>query len=188
MDPPHHRRQKRTYGKKRVTVTAAVAAIFGTATSSQPLPQSPTSPSRPPLADITSAIGNINLNGSDSDDDDDDEEDDNEEAIGDDNANDEQLKPLVTAYKTDRGEKLIIKKWADVLAANARMKKIAEASYAEVYRITNNIGTSIIKIMELQLPKDPGSLERRTALKVGDVVSEIRIMNAMTEVPEAEWL
>ncbi|KAK4123472.1 hypothetical protein N657DRAFT_645017, partial [Parathielavia appendiculata] len=42
--------------------------------------------------------------------------------------------------------------WDDVCPAGDRIEKIAEASYAEVYRITNAHGTSIIKVIRLESP------------------------------------
>jgi serine/threonine-protein kinase haspin len=72
--------------------------------------------------------------------------------------------------------------WGDILDEDPVIVKIAEASYAEVYRVANEIGSSVIKIMRLQTPEDPDSLDLYNAIKVTNVISEIRIMNAMTEL------
>lgn len=42
--------------------------------------------------------------------------------------------------------------WADMCPPGDRIEKIAEASYAEVYRVTNERGTSIIKAIRLASP------------------------------------
>ncbi|KJR82949.1 uncharacterized protein SPSK_04108 [Sporothrix schenckii 1099-18] len=42
--------------------------------------------------------------------------------------------------------------WADLCPPGDRIEKIAEASYAEVYRVTNERGTSIIKTIRLASP------------------------------------
>lgn len=64
------------------------------------------------------------------------------------------------------------------------MVKIAEASYAEVYRITIPSGeTSIIKVMRIESPDDPAASKSGTAIRVENIVSEVRIMNALTELP-----
>ncbi|CAK7226583.1 hypothetical protein SBRCBS47491_006281 [Sporothrix bragantina] len=45
--------------------------------------------------------------------------------------------------------------WADMCPPGDRIEKIAEASYAEVYRVTNKRGTSIIKAIRLASPIKP---------------------------------
>ncbi|CAK7241806.1 MAG: hypothetical protein STHCBS139747_003277 [Sporothrix thermara] len=45
--------------------------------------------------------------------------------------------------------------WADMCPPGDRIEKIAEASYAEVYRVTNERGTSIIKAIRLASPIKP---------------------------------
>jgi serine/threonine-protein kinase haspin len=93
------------------------------------------------------------------------------------------LAPLLDAYEIDRGYPLATKKWDDVLAPGSTLEKIAEASYAEVFRITNPIGSSILKLLRLKVPTDPTSKKSDTAIKVDTVVSEMRLMNALTEIP-----
>lgn len=82
--------------------------------------------------------------------------------------------------------------WAALLPAGTySVKKIAEASYAEVYRIIEDESvcagqerrSSILKVMRLKSRRDPNSMEIDTASRAEDVVSEIRIMNALTEIP-----
>ncbi|TVY58509.1 putative serine/threonine-protein kinase haspin-like protein, partial [Lachnellula suecica] len=96
------------------------------------------------------------------------------------------LLPLINAYKTDTGQVLTCHSWADMLPETCTVVKIAEASYAEVYRITVPTGeTSIIKMMRIQSPHDPSSSESvcDTAIQVQNIISEVRIMNALTELP-----
>ncbi|QSZ31371.1 hypothetical protein DSL72_000936 [Monilinia vaccinii-corymbosi] len=93
------------------------------------------------------------------------------------------LSPLLDAYEKDNGYPLATKNWDDVLAPGSSIQKIAEASYAEVFRITNPAGSSILKLLRLKVPTDPTSKRSDTAIKVETVVSEMRLMNALTEIP-----
>ncbi|KAH8805666.1 hypothetical protein F5884DRAFT_800175 [Xylogone sp. PMI_703] len=94
------------------------------------------------------------------------------------------LRPLLDAYQKDRGYPLHIRAWDELLPADVKIEKIAEASYAEVYRLSNEFGTSIIKVMQLKTPINGATdSESYTALDVESVVSEFRIMNAVTEIP-----
>jgi hypothetical protein len=93
------------------------------------------------------------------------------------------LQPLTHAYKVDRNHDLPITSWAELLPAGATVVKIAEASFAEVYRVTVDGRDSILKVMQLKVPSDPSSLHSYTAIKVENVASEIRLMNALTEYP-----
>jgi serine/threonine-protein kinase haspin len=93
------------------------------------------------------------------------------------------LEPLIEAHRVDTGKDISVLDWLAILPPSSSITKIAEASYAEVYRITASAGSSIIKIMQLQVPSDEASYEIETANAVENVVSEIRIMNALTEVP-----
>jgi serine/threonine-protein kinase haspin len=95
----------------------------------------------------------------------------------------EYLLPLTSAYKADRSTVLAIQDWSNILPESSTLTKIAEASYAEVYRISSNGESSIIKVMQLKVPTDPASLKNDAASEVKNVVSEIRIMNALTVVP-----
>lgn len=93
------------------------------------------------------------------------------------------LLPLVTAYKADIGRSMLVKDWNDILDDNTALEKIAEASYAEVYRVSTRAGSSILKIMRIKLPELPDSLDVETAIDVNILISELRIMNALTTVP-----
>jgi len=93
------------------------------------------------------------------------------------------LLPLTSSYRIDRGKELPVTEWKDLIPEGATVEKIAEASYAEVYRISIDGQNSIIKLMQLQIPSDPESLTSHSTLKVETVVSEVRLMNALTESP-----
>lgn len=76
-----------------------------------------------------------------------------------------------------------LESWTSILPVNSTLTKIAEASFAEVYRITTLSATSIVKIMPLKSPDDPASLIRTYASSISDVIPELRIMNTLTEIP-----
>ncbi|CZT13510.1 uncharacterized protein RCO7_09304 [Rhynchosporium graminicola] len=93
------------------------------------------------------------------------------------------LAVLADAYELDRGTPLFMSTWPEILPSSAEVWKIAEASFAEVYRVTTDAGSSIIKVLQLKIPTDPASSDIGTAINAADLVSEIRIMNVLTEVP-----
>jgi len=93
------------------------------------------------------------------------------------------LSPLTTAYFKDNGRRLAVHSWADILDPEDGLNKIAEGSYAEVYRVQTGSKTSIIKVMPLKVDTDPQSLELYTAAPVSSLVAEVRIMNALAEIP-----
>ncbi|KAG0647541.1 Serine threonine-kinase haspin [Hyphodiscus hymeniophilus] len=93
------------------------------------------------------------------------------------------LKPLTETYKKDRGYSLRITNWDDLIPQGADVEKIAEASFAEVYRVSIDGQSSILKLMQLKIPSDPLSATSKSAIEVETVVSEIRLMNALTEHP-----
>ncbi|KAH6849785.1 hypothetical protein B0I37DRAFT_443911 [Chaetomium sp. MPI-CAGE-AT-0009] len=80
--------------------------------------------------------------------------------------------------------------WADVCADGDRIDKIAEASFAEVYRITNAQGTSIIKVIRLQSPiKQQTKAQVRSGLvdeephSEDDMQGELRISEWLADIP-----
>ncbi|KAL2201216.1 hypothetical protein P885DRAFT_65497 [Corynascus similis CBS 632.67] len=80
--------------------------------------------------------------------------------------------------------------WADVCPPGARIEKIAEASYAEVYRIINEHGTSIIKVVRLQSPIKPQTkAQERSGLvdeephSEEDMQGELRISEWLAGIP-----
>ncbi|EPE04898.1 haspin protein kinase [Ophiostoma piceae UAMH 11346] len=65
---------------------------------------------------------------------------------------------------TDIDADLRVLTWADMCPPGDRIEKIAEASYAEVYRVTNERGTSIIKAIRLK-PEQGGALSIKPQTK-----------------------
>lgn len=91
----------------------------------------------------------------------------------------------VTSY-----DDLRVLSWADVCPAGDRIEKIAEASYAEVYRITNAHGTSIIKVVRLESPIKPQTkAQERSGLvdeephSEEDMRGELHISEWLADIP-----
>ena len=93
------------------------------------------------------------------------------------------LQPLTSTYKMDRGKGLPITAWNNLIPQGAEVEKIAEASFAEVYRVSIEGQSSILKLMQLKVPSDLLSSTSNSAIEVDTVVSEVRLMNALTEYP-----
>lgn len=92
------------------------------------------------------------------------------------------LSPLLDAYDDNGHPRPTIKDWNSALDPEWPLLKIAESSYAEVYKVTNPSGTSILKVMALKPPSGAGS-RRETACTVESVISEVLIMDIMAEIP-----
>ncbi|OAR02763.1 hypothetical protein LLEC1_06617 [Akanthomyces lecanii] len=85
---------------------------------------------------------------------------------------------------------LRILSWEDVCPHGDRIEKIAEASYAEVYRVTNNRGTSIIKVIRLHSPiKAKTKAQERSKLvdeephAEEDINGELQISEWLADIP-----
>lgn len=80
--------------------------------------------------------------------------------------------------------------WAEVCPPGDNITKIAEASYAEVYRVTNERGTSIIKVIRLS---SPIKAQTKTQQKAGlvdeephgesDLQGELQISEWVADIP-----
>ncbi|KAI0166470.1 hypothetical protein GGR57DRAFT_446830 [Xylariaceae sp. FL1272] len=80
--------------------------------------------------------------------------------------------------------------WTEVCPPGDKIVKIAEASYAEVYRVTNERGTSIIKVIRMQSPIKP---QTKTQQKSGlvdeephqesDLQGELQISEWVADIP-----
>lgn len=80
--------------------------------------------------------------------------------------------------------------WDDVCPPGDCIAKIAEASFAEVYRVSNERGTSIIKVIRLESPIKP---QTKAQVKSGlvdeephsqdDVNGELRISEWLADIP-----
>ena len=93
-----------------------------------------------------------------------------------------------TEYDSD--DDLRILTWDDVCQEGDQIEKIAEASYAEVYRISNERGTSIIKVIRLQSPIKPQTkAQERSGLvdeephSEDDLRGELKISEWLADVP-----
>ena len=80
--------------------------------------------------------------------------------------------------------------WDEVSPPDAGIEKIAEASYAEVYRVTNERGTSIIKVIRLPSPiKAQTKAQVRSGLvdeephSPEDVKGELQISEWLADIP-----
>ena len=105
---------------------------------------------------------------------------------------DPDLTPLVELFESKNLD-FRCATWQSILPEECSVVKIAEASYAEVYRVTTQEGTSIVKIMPLVVPHDPSSSSRINSSKVDDVIPELQIMDVLTEIPgfvkfKAAWI
>lgn len=91
-----------------------------------------------------------------------------------------------TVGETSIDEGLRILTWDDVCPPGDQIIKIAEASYAEVYRVTNERGTSIIKVIRLESPIKPQTKAQiRAGLVDEQPHSEVDIQG---ELQISEWL
>lgn len=80
--------------------------------------------------------------------------------------------------------------WDDVCPPGDRIEKIAEASYAEVYRVTNERGTSVIKVIRLPSPIKPQTKAQVRSRLVdeephseNDVNGELQISEWLADIP-----
>lgn len=80
--------------------------------------------------------------------------------------------------------------WEDVCQPGDQIEKIAEASYAEVYRITNDRGTSIIKAIRLASPIKPQTKAQQKSGLVDeephsedDLAGELQISELLADIP-----
>ncbi|KAL1870524.1 hypothetical protein VTK73DRAFT_2598 [Phialemonium thermophilum] len=87
-------------------------------------------------------------------------------------------------------DELRVLTWDDVCPSGDRIEKIAEASYAEVYRISNDRGTSIIKVIRLDSPIKPQTKAQEQSGLVDeephseeDLVGELKISEWLADVP-----
>ena len=97
---------------------------------------------------------------------------------------------------TDIDAGLRVLTWADMCPPGDRIEKIAEASYAEVYRVTNERGTSIIKAIRLKPEQgDAPSIKPQTKQQTksglvdeephdeGDLRGELTISEWLADIP-----
>ncbi|POS69193.1 hypothetical protein DHEL01_v212415 [Diaporthe helianthi] len=99
-------------------------------------------------------------------------------------------KPSLILTPLDTQEDSNILTWEDVCPFGDRIEKIAEASYAEVYRITNDRGTSIIKVIRLESPIKPQTKAQQKSGLVDeephsedDLAGELQISELLADIP-----
>ncbi|KAI1809936.1 hypothetical protein GGS20DRAFT_243373 [Poronia punctata] len=94
--------------------------------------------------------------------------------------------------RTPRNEskELQVLTWAEVCPPGDDIVKIAEASYAEVYRVTNERGTSIIKVIRMESPIKPQTKMQQKAGLVdeqphteSDLLGELKISEWVADIP-----
>lgn len=95
-----------------------------------------------------------------------------------------------TTEDADPDGKLQVLTWPDICPAGDKIVKIAEASYAEVYRVTNARGTSIIKVIRM---KSPIKAQTKTQQKMklvdeephseSDLIGELKISEWLADIP-----
>ncbi|KAI1330427.1 hypothetical protein F5Y16DRAFT_363101 [Xylariaceae sp. FL0255] len=85
---------------------------------------------------------------------------------------------------------LQILSWAEVCPPGDQIVKIAEASYAEVYRVTNERGTSIIKVIRMESPIKPQTKAQQKSGLVdeepreeSDLHGELQISEWVADIP-----
>jgi serine/threonine-protein kinase haspin len=119
-----------------------------------------------------------------------------EEAVSEPSLDEDELSRLVKAQIASEAEEaaqeapLRTLTWDDVCPPGDQIVKIAEASYAEVYRVTNNRGTSIIKVIRLP---SPIKLQTKAQIRSGlvdeephseeDIKGELQISEWLADIP-----
>ncbi|KAM0436804.1 hypothetical protein ACHAPT_002516 [Fusarium lateritium] len=97
-----------------------------------------------------------------------------------------QQTPIEVVEETTEEPPLRTLTWDDVCPPGDKIDKIAEASYAEVYRVRNDRGTSIIKVIRLRSPIKPQTKAQvRSGLVDEEPHSEEDIQG---ELQISEWL
>ncbi|KAI0455658.1 hypothetical protein F5B21DRAFT_187647 [Xylaria acuta] len=90
----------------------------------------------------------------------------------------------------EESRQLQVLSWAEVCPPGDSIIKIAEASYAEVYRVTNERGTSIIKVVRMSSPIKPQTkTQQRSGLvdeephSESDLLGELQISEWLADIP-----
>ncbi|KAI1828372.1 hypothetical protein F4861DRAFT_179422 [Xylaria intraflava] len=87
-------------------------------------------------------------------------------------------------------KELQVLSWAEICPPGDKIVKIAEASYAEVYRVTNERGTSIIKVIRMSSPIKPQTKAQQKSGLVdeephpeSDLQGELQISEWVADIP-----
>jgi len=103
---------------------------------------------------------------------------------------DEEATERAPSPEAEFNEELQVLAWAEVCPPGDNIVKIAEASYAEVYRVTNERGTSIIKVIRMESPIKPQTKAQQKAGLVdeephseSDLLGELKISEWVADIP-----
>ncbi|KAM0818130.1 hypothetical protein AB5N19_03937 [Seiridium cardinale] len=96
----------------------------------------------------------------------------------------------VPAGTDTQNNALRILSWSEVCPPGDRIVKIAEASYAEVYRVSNERGTSIIKVIRMESPikaqtkaQEKSGLVDEAPHSEADLMGELKISEWLADIP-----
>lgn len=96
------------------------------------------------------------------------------------------LSPLFAAIRKDSLGPLGFHDWGDVIVEDSgiQVEKIAEASFAEVYRVKGPAGNSnIVKVVRIKVAAEECCEKYESFTTANDMVSELRIINSLVPVP-----
>ncbi|KAJ8120392.1 hypothetical protein ONZ43_g2889 [Nemania bipapillata] len=107
-----------------------------------------------------------------------------------DEGEEEEKEVTPTPHVEEEVKELQILSWAEVCPPGDSIVKIAEASYAEVYRVTNERGTSIIKVIRMSSPiKAQTKTQQKSGLvdeephSESDLQGELQISEWVADIP-----
>ncbi|KAI1180041.1 hypothetical protein F4777DRAFT_358481 [Nemania sp. FL0916] len=110
------------------------------------------------------------------------------EEEGEEEGEEEEVTP--TAALEEELEELQILSWGEICPPGDSITKIAEASYAEVYRVKNERGTSIIKVIRMASPIKPQTKPQQKSGLVdeephteSDLQGELQISEWLADIP-----
>ncbi|KAI1191111.1 hypothetical protein F5B17DRAFT_383700 [Nemania serpens] len=102
----------------------------------------------------------------------------------------EEKETTLTLSPQEESKDLQVLSWSEVCPPGDSIVKIAEASYAEVYRVTNERGTSIIKVIRMSSPIKPQTkMQQKSGLvdeephSESDLQGELQISEWVADIP-----
>lgn len=102
----------------------------------------------------------------------------------------EEEEEELTLTPQEESQELQVLSWPEVCPLGDSIVKIAEASYAEVYRVTNDRGTSIIKVIRMSSPIKPQTKAQQKSGLVdeephseSDLQGELQISEWVADIP-----
>lgn len=165
----------RTYGRKTATRTKPVGQLF-----TDP-PASPADKVDNDVVNLAEKLTLVSLE---------DHKDESRDSTPEDQDDQDESSLLDSFYDVSIEAGLRVLTWPDMCPPGDRIEKIAEASYAEVYRVTNERGTSIIKAIRLA---SPIRAQTKTQVRSGlvdeephseeDLRGELAISELLADIP-----